>query len=70
MHLRARRGAEVNATLFSEPHACVKYLPWALTTDGEHHKQWAIEQAFRSLCADEYVDKAKATFEWKEGVAP
>lgn len=60
----------MNAPFFSEPHSAVKYLLWALTTDGEHHKQWAIEQAFRSICTDEYVDKAKATFECKEGVAP
>lgn len=60
----------MKAPFFTEPHAALKYLLWALTNDGEHHKQWAIEQAFRALCTDEYVDKAKAHFDWKEGVAP
>ena len=38
--------------------------------DGAHHKQWCLERAFRGLCLDEYVDRAKRHFEWEEGVSP
>lgn len=41
-----------------------------LTTDGAHHKQWALEQAFRALCMDDYVDRAKSEFQWSVGIAP
>jgi hypothetical protein len=50
--------------------AIVEALLCGLTTDGAHHKQWALEKAFRALCEDAYVDKAKAEFGWEEGIAP
>lgn len=48
----------------------VKLLIEGLITDGAHHKQWFLEQAFRALCEDAYVDKAKADFQWQEGRIP
>lgn len=48
----------------------VKALIEGLTTDGGHHKQWALEKAFRALCQDDYVDEAQAEFCWDEGIAP
>ena len=48
----------------------VELLLLGLTTDGAHHKQWALEQAFRVLCKDAYVDKAKGEFQWEEGIVP
>lgn len=51
-------------------HETLKALMLGLTTDGEQHKQWALEKAFRLLCEDEYVDRAKAKFQWAEGVEP
>jgi len=48
----------------------VKALLEGLTTDGAHHKQWALEKAFRALCQDDYVDEARAEFCWDEGIAP
>ena len=45
----------------------VKYLITGLMADGAHHKQFYLEQAFRALCEDEYVDKAKEEFEWEDG---
>lgn len=47
-----------------------KALLHGLITDGAHHKQWALEQAFRALCMDDYVDQAKAEFQWEDGIAP
>ena len=46
----------------------VKALLEGLTTDGAHHKQYWLEQAFRALCEDEYVDKAKREVEWETGI--
>lgn len=43
-------------------------LIMGLTTDGAHHKQYYLEQIFRMLCHDEYVDKTKQEFQWKEGI--
>jgi hypothetical protein len=47
--------------------------------DGEHHKEWAIDQMVRALLPNNYEDfvaKAKNgedgpnTYEWKVGIAP
>lgn len=47
--------------------------------DGEHHKEWVIDQMVRALTGDSYesfVANAKNgedgpdTYEWSEGVAP
>jgi hypothetical protein len=43
-------------------------LLMGLNTDGAHHKQYYLEQAFRSLCDDKYVDKVKIKFKWEEGI--
>jgi len=40
-----------------------------LTTDGAHHKQWALEEALRLLVPDEF-DACKASWGWDDGVAP
>lgn len=45
----------------------VKELITGLITEGEKHKQYYLEKAFRALCEDEYVEKAKREFQWKEG---
>ena len=39
-----------------------------LLTDGAHHKQYYLEQAFIALCEDEYVEKAKKEFQWEDGI--
>jgi len=46
----------------------VKELLMGLTTDGAHHKQYYLEQAFRALCESEYVDSAKREFQWQDGI--
>lgn len=46
----------------------VKALIMGLTTDGGHHKQYYLEAAFRAICEDEYVDKAKKEFQWEDGI--
>ena len=55
----------------SDPrNKAVELLIHGLTTDGGHHKQWYLEQVFRALCEDAYVDKARLEFQWEEGIAP
>jgi len=56
----------------NDPHKdprdkAIENLLMGLTTDGGHYKQWYLEQAFRALCEDDYVDEAKAEFEWEDG---
>lgn len=46
----------------------VRHLLSGLTTAGAHHKQWALEEAFRALCEDKYVDEAKSQFQWETGL--
>ena len=48
--------------------AAVEELIHALTTDGAHHKQYDIEQALRLICGDDWTNRAKTSFRWKEGV--
>ena len=55
--------------LRNELDKVTKMLLLGLTTDGAHHKQWALEQAFRALCTDDYVDEAKKEFQWEDGIA-
>lgn len=47
--------------------------------DGEHHKQWVLDQVVRILTGKEYEqwvmrfeerDDALDTYEWDEGIAP
>ena len=42
--------------------------------DGEHHKDWCLDQVFRILAGDQYQsivdDQKSAGYEWNEGIAP
>ena len=47
--------------------------------DGEHHKQWIIDQIVRVLTEENYMhwvedmkdgEDGPNTFEWEEGIAP
>jgi hypothetical protein len=47
--------------------------------DGEHHKQWVLDQVVRSLTGPDYSDWVKnyeagrdgpKTYMWEEGIAP
>ncbi len=42
--------------------------------DGEHHKEWCLDQVFRILAGNQYQDivddQKKAGYDWKEGIAP
>lgn len=40
-----------------------------LTTDGGHHKQWALEQALKLLAPEEY-EECKESWQWEAGIAP
>lgn len=44
----------------------IRSLTYGLTANGEANKQYWLEQAFRDLCGDTYVDKAKETLKWKD----
>ncbi len=48
----------------------VKTLLMGLTTDGSHHKQWALDKALRLLCTDQWVTAAECEFQWDKGIAP
>ena len=50
--------------------AAVVHLIAGLTADGADCKQWYLEQAFRSLCTDRYVDDARREFGWEDGRKP
>lgn len=43
--------------------------------DGEHHKQWALDQILRKLTGDRYTEivtlyEQGGLFEWDVGIAP
>lgn len=42
--------------------------------DGEHHKEWCLDQVFRILVGDQYKSIVKKFrkngYDWKEGIAP
>lgn len=42
--------------------------------DGEHHKEWCLDQVFRILAGNQYQsivdDQKNAGYDWKEGIAP
>ena len=51
------------------------------STDGDHHKQWVIDQMVRTLCGDDAAYRSFVqihnmgtdgpnTYEWEEGIAP
>lgn len=41
-----------------------------LTTDGAHHKQWALEQVLRILLPQESFEYCKSWKNWEDGIAP
>ena len=41
-----------------------------LTFDGEHHKDYAIDQCVRILLSDKYSLWAEARLDWEKGIAP
>ncbi|MDP3595366.1 MAG: hypothetical protein Q8S75_00035 [Nitrospirota bacterium] len=45
-------------------------LLMGLITDLAASKQYCLERAVRGLCGDEWTDKAKLHFKWKEGIEP
>lgn len=47
----------------------LEHLLMGLTTDGAQYKQYYLERAVRELTTDEWTEKAKAHFQWKEGVS-
>lgn len=61
--------AEKPVTLSSaDLDTAVKEILLGLTTDGAHHKQYALEKALRAICTDEWVDEAQREFQWALGV--
>jgi len=40
-----------------------------LTTDGAHHKQWAMDEALRLLAPDDY-SALRDAWAWRDGIAP
>jgi len=65
---KAGRSLERRVRRHDPRDECVKHLIMGLTTDGSHHKQWYLEQAFRALCEDAYVEKARIEFPWETGI--
>ena len=56
------------ALQFAETYACI---------DGEHHKQWVIDQMVRALCGDAFYRSWVEDYnrdpdyaDWDEGIAP
>jgi len=45
-----------------------QHLIIGLTTDGEHHKQFELEEAFRALCGKEYFERIKREIQWEDGI--
>lgn len=41
-----------------------------LTTDGGHHKQWALEEILKLITSETVFDIYKNQYEWEEGIAP
>lgn len=41
-----------------------------LQVDGAHRKQWHMEQALEVLAGEQWLARAKAEFQWDEGVQP
>jgi len=58
--------AEISDDTF---HNVVSMIIDGLTTDGAHHKQWALEEALRLLVPDDF-DTCKSSSDWEDGVAP
>lgn len=42
----------------------------ALVTDGEHHKQWYLEQILLDLIGEIGYANLKGQHEWEDGIAP
>ena len=39
-----------------------------LTTDGAHHKQYALDRALMRIFDDAFYEDAKKEFKWEEGI--
>ena len=50
--------------------ALIKILITGLTTDGAHHKQWALDQILAAMVEQDWYDQAHAEFQWSKGIAP
>ena len=51
------------------------YLTIGLLTDGDHHKQWCLNEALKLLLGEENYEKyrrelADEDYEFEEGIAP
>lgn len=46
----------------------VKEILHGLTTDGAHHKQFALEQVLQLLVEPEWYEEAKQEVEWEPGI--
>ena len=42
----------------------------ALRTEGEHHKQWYLEQILRAIIGGRQADDIKTLAQWEEGKSP
>jgi len=40
-----------------------------LCIDGEHHKQWSLEQLLIGLHGEDWVEKKRDEESWKKGIA-
>lgn len=61
----------IPSTVAADPRdELVKLLLRGLTAPGESAKQWVLEQVFRGLCEDSYVNRARAAVGWSPGQAP
>lgn len=74
-----RRGIPDNGICGHEPKRALDLINRYGGIDGEHHKQWVIDQVVRILAGDDYADwvaQHKAgddglnTYDWNEGVPP
>jgi len=39
-----------------------------LMVNGAHYKQYAMEQALAFICGNDWLEKARAEFQWEEGI--
>lgn len=51
----------------SKPVNLITALLEALDTDGEHHKQYWLEEALRLVVTTEDFDDLKKQMQWEEG---
>lgn len=59
---------QANESLTAHLDKITAALLHGLTTDGAHHKQYALEEALRLLTGDEFAEKAYREFQWERGI--